>query len=135
MSATILIVDDSKMVRVMLREALEGAGHRVVEASNGREGLTAVATADPSLVITDINMPEMDGLTMIRELRTDARHRFLPVLVVTTEASEPMKQRGRALGATGWLVKPFQPAQVCEVARCALELREKSLKRFAPKPE
>jgi two-component system, chemotaxis family, chemotaxis protein CheY len=112
MASTILIVDDSPTMRSMVRGALEADRHRVVEATDGRAALEALDSTTPDLVITDINMPEMDGLTFVRALRGRARNRFTPALVLTTEASMDMKQRGREAGATGWLVKPFNPDQL-----------------------
>jgi two-component system chemotaxis response regulator CheY len=129
MSATILIVDDSKMVRRMVRGALEEDRHQVVEAADGREALDLVSDARPDLVITDVNMPEMDGLTLIQELRRRPDADLLPILVLTTEAGENMKQRGRQAGATGWVVKPFDPVQLREVAACALRLRTQALRK------
>lgn len=107
MACTILIADDSRAMRMMVRGALEADHHEVVEAPDGRAALAAAETIPADLVITDINMPEMDGLTLVRELRARTRYRFVPILVLTTEGSDAMKQRGRAAGATGWLVKPF----------------------------
>jgi two-component system chemotaxis response regulator CheY len=112
MPSTILIVDDSPTMRSMVRGALEADRHRVLEATDGRAALSALDTAEADLVITDINMPEMDGLALVRALRERARYRFTPTLVLTTEASKEMKQRGRDAGATGWLVKPFDPDQL-----------------------
>jgi two-component system chemotaxis response regulator CheY len=117
MPGTVLIVDDSRTMRTMVRDALESDGHRVVEASEGRDALAAVERLDtpPDLVITDINMPEMDGISLVRALREQPRYRFTPILVLTTESGETMKQRGREAGATGWLVKPFKSEQLREV--------------------
>jgi two-component system chemotaxis response regulator CheY len=112
MPSTILIVDDSPTMRSMVRGALEADRHRVFEATDGRAALSALDSAAADLVITDINMPEMDGLTLVRALRERAQYRFTPTLVLTTEASKEMKQRGREAGATGWLVKPFDPDQL-----------------------
>lgn len=107
MAATILIADDSRMVRTMVRGALEADQHRVVDVADGRAALAALETTTADLVITDVNMPEMDGLTLVRSIRGDVRYRFTPILVLTTENSDAMRQRGREAGATGWLVKPF----------------------------
>lgn len=130
MAATILIVDDSKTVLTMIREALEQDGHRVLEALNGREALDVMEKDSPELVITDINMPEMDGLTLIQEIRQKPQHACTPILVVSTETSDQMKNRGRENGATGWLTKPFHSDQVRETAQYALRLREKTLSQF-----
>jgi len=123
MATTILIVDDSPTMRSMVRSVLEGDQHRVVEACDGRAALSAVDAASPDLVITDVNMPEMDGLTLVRALRERERQRFTPILVLTTEHSDAMKQRGREAGATGWLVKPFHPDQLRQVVHRVLKVR------------
>jgi two-component system chemotaxis response regulator CheY len=123
MPATILIADDSKMMRAMVRGALQADLHRVVEAPDGRqalETLDAPGGAPVDLVITDVNMPEMDGLALVRALRARAQYRFTPILVLTTEGSEAMKQRGREAGATGWLVKPFDSVRLREVVQHVL---------------
>jgi two-component system chemotaxis response regulator CheY len=121
---TILIVDDSTVMRRMVRGALEADRHRVVEAPDGRAALQVVEIALPDLVITDVNMPEMDGLALVRALREQARYRFTPILVLTTEGGDAMKQQGRAAGATGWLVKPFDPNQLRQVVRRVMRSRE-----------
>lgn len=115
MNARILAVDDSCSMRQMVRAALEVDGHHVREAQNGEEALQALEAEPADLVITDLYMPQMDGLTLLRAIRERAEHRFTPVLLLTTEHGEEMKQRGRASGATGWLVKPFQPEQLRQV--------------------
>jgi two-component system chemotaxis response regulator CheY len=122
MPATILIADDSKMMRAMVRGALQADLHRVVEAPDGRQALeTLDASGAPvDLVITDVNMPEMDGLALVRALRARAQYRFTPILVLTTESSDTMKQRGREAGATGWLVKPFDSVRLREVVQHVL---------------
>ena len=112
MSSTILIVDDSRTMRAMVRTALEEDHHQVVEAADGVAALTVLAGAPADLVITDVNMPEMDGLSLCRKLRADGRQRGVPILILTTETSTAVKQMGREAGATGWLVKPFQPEQL-----------------------
>jgi two-component system chemotaxis response regulator CheY len=123
MSATILIVDDSKIVRTMLRDALEADQHHVVEAPDVKEALQAVDSVPADLVITDVNMPDGDGISLVRALRERPRERFIPILVLTTEAGEAMKQRGRDAGATGWLVKPFEPTRLRETVRRVLKAR------------
>lgn len=125
MPATVLIVDDSRTMRSMVRATLEADRHTVVEAPDGRAALTAVDQLDvpPDLVITDVNMPEMDGLSLVRALRECSRHRFTPILVLTTESGENIKQRGREAGATGWLVKPFNPDQLLQVVHRVLRGR------------
>jgi two-component system chemotaxis response regulator CheY len=107
MPTTILIVDDSRTMRSMVRGALEADQHHVVEAPDGAAALVALEATPADMVITDVNMPEMDGLKLVRALRERPHYRFTPILVLTTEAGVEMKQRGREAGATGWLVKPF----------------------------
>lgn len=122
MSAKILIVDDSPSVRLMVRTALEGGGYHVAESADGQQALTALEEARPGLVITDIHMPVMDGISLVREIRSRPAFRFVPILVLTTEVREEMKQRGRAVGATGWIVKPFHPDQLREVVARVLRV-------------
>ena len=120
MPATILIVEDSKLVRAMVRAALQADDHRVMEVPGGREALATLDDTPVDLVITDVNMPDMDGLTLVRALRARPRERSTPILVLTTEDGEAMKQRGREAGATGWLVKPFHPDQLRHTVRHVL---------------
>lgn len=115
MSAKILAVDDSCSMRQMVRVALEAEGYEVREAQNGQEALRALDEAPADLMISDLYMPTMDGLTLLKHVRQHPQHRFMPVLLLTTENGEEIKQRGRASGATGWLVKPFQPEQLRQV--------------------
>jgi two-component system chemotaxis response regulator CheY len=122
-SSTILIVDDSRTMRSMVRGALEADRYRVVEATDGVNALTALETTRADVVITDVNMPEMDGLKLVRALRERQQYRFTPILVLTTEASAEMKQRGREAGATGWLVKPFNPDQLRQTVLHVLRRR------------
>ncbi len=115
MSATILSIDDSCSMRQMVRAALEAAGHRVHEAASGQEALDFLEGNPVDLVVSDLYMPGMDGLAVLARIRGMQQHRFTPVLLLTTEHAEEMKQRGRAAGATGWLVKPFQPEQLRQI--------------------
>lgn len=115
MSKLVLTVDDSATMRQLMNFTLTRAGYEVVEASDGKEALEVLARHSPVLVITDQNMPNMDGLTFIEHLRAMPNHRFVPALVLTTEASPELKQRGKSVGATGWLVKPFNPEKLLEV--------------------
>ena len=108
--ARILAVDDSPSMRQMVHLTLQAAGHDVVSAVDGVDGLNKACTGSPvDLVITHVNMPNMDGLTLVRELRRLPQYRGVPLLVLTTESSAERKQEGRAAGATGWIVKPFDP--------------------------
>ena len=123
MATTILIVDDSTTMRALIRRALEADAHTVVEAANGEDALATLAGTAIDLVLTDVLMPEMDGLTLTGVLRRDARFRSLPILILTTEATPAVKERGRALGATAWLVKPFHPDTLRRTVRQALAER------------
>lgn len=107
--ANILAVDDSSTLRQMVTMTLKDAGHQVVEAQNGKEGLSAAQKQKVDLVITDVNMPIMDGISLVKELRKLPAYKFTPILMLTTESSSDMKQKGKEAGATGWLVKPFSP--------------------------
>lgn len=121
MSKTILVVDDSPTMRQMVAFTLTNAGYKVVEAGNGKEALTKVTTGTkPDLVVTDLNMPEMDGITLIKEIRKNAALRFTPILMLTTESADDKKKAGQAAGATGWIVKPFNPEQMMAVIKKVL---------------
>ena len=113
--AAILAVDDSSSLRQMVAFTLKSSGFDVIEAVDGQDALDKVAGRQVDLVLTDQNMPRMDGLTLIRQLRVQDRFKRTPILVLTTESSDEMKQAGRAAGATGWMVKPFDPARLLEV--------------------
>jgi two-component system chemotaxis response regulator CheY len=117
MAKTILAVDDSGSLRQMLVFTLKAAGYQVVEAVDGRDGLDKARQKRFDLVLTDQNMPNMDGLTLIRSLRALPTYAGIPILMLTTESSDEMKTKGRAAGATGWLVKPFDPNRLTEVVR------------------
>ena len=110
--AKILAVDDSASMRQMVAFTLKGAGHEVVEAVDGVDALAKAKGTKFDLVISDVNMPNMDGITLIKELRTLADFKFTPMLMLTTESAGDKKQQGKAAGATGWIVKPFNPDQL-----------------------
>ena len=110
--AKILAVDDSASMRQMVAFTLKGAGHTVTDAADGQQALDIAKTQSFDVVLTDVNMPVMDGITLTRELRALPAYRFTPILVLTTEAGGDKKQEGRSAGATGWLVKPFNPDQL-----------------------
>lgn len=110
--ATILAVDDSASMREMVSFTLKGAGHDVIEAADGQAALTTAKGKKFDLVLTDVNMPNMDGIALIRELRTLPDYKFTPLLMLTTESADAKKQEGKAAGATGWIVKPFNPEQL-----------------------
>ncbi|RMF84926.1 MAG: response regulator [Nitrospirae bacterium] len=113
--ASVLAVDDSPSIRLMLERTLANAGFEVTTATDGKDALAKAKSSRFELVLTDINMPEMDGFELIRELRKLNSYRFTPILTVTTESAMEQKQKGRAAGATGWIVKPFEPSQLLAV--------------------
>lgn len=117
MKKTVLTVDDSRTMREMVAFTLKGAGYNVVEAGDGQQGLTAAGANKVDLVIADLNMPVMDGLTLIRKLRALPQYRTTPILMLTTESDDKKKQEGRSAGATGWIVKPFDPAKLISVVQ------------------
>jgi two-component system, chemotaxis family, chemotaxis protein CheY len=112
MTRTILTVDDSTSMRQMVKATLQSAGYGVVEAANGQEALDFARDNTVDLVISDVNMPRMDGITLINELRQLPGYRLTPMLMLTTESSQEKKLEGKRAGATGWIVKPFNPAQL-----------------------
>jgi two-component system, chemotaxis family, chemotaxis protein CheY len=116
----ILTVDDSSTMRNMVSVTLRGAGYEVVEAEDGVDGLDKAKVQQVNLVLTDHNMPRMDGLTLVKQLRQLPQYAKAPILVLTTEASDEMKAKGRAAGATGWMVKPFDPTRLLEIVRKVL---------------
>lgn len=117
MPKTILAVDDSTSIRQMVAFTLQSSGYDVVEAVDGLDGLDKAKSKTFNLILTDQNMPRMDGLTLVRTLRALAQYATTPILILTTESSDEMKAQGRAAGATGWLVKPFDPEKLIEVVR------------------
>ncbi len=112
MSSVILAVDDSASMRQMVRFTLESAGYEVIQAADGVEALDYAKGGKADLVLTDVNMPRMDGLTLVRELRGLSNYKGIPILVLTTEAGQDTKMQGKQAGATGWIVKPFNPEQL-----------------------
>ena len=117
MTKTILTVDDSRTMRDMLHLALTEAGFRVVQAVDGVDGLEALDAAQADINITDINMPRLDGFGFIQGVRKNDKHRATPILVLTTESDAAKKQRARDAGATGWIVKPFNPEKLIDAIR------------------
>ena len=117
MRKAVLAVDDSASIRQMVSVTLRTAGYEVVEAADGQEGLDKARAALFNLVLTDQNMPRVDGIALIKSLRAMTNYRSVPILMLTTESSDAMKSQGRAAGATGWLVKPFEPNRLVEVVR------------------
>lgn len=121
MGKTVLVVDDSATMRQMVTYTLSGAGYNVVEAGNGKEAVGKLTGGTkPDLVVTDLNMPEMDGITLIKEIRKMAALKFTPILMLTTESADDKKKAGQAAGATGWIVKPFNPEQMLKVIQKVL---------------
>ncbi len=112
MGKKILIVDDSASVRQVVGIALRGAGYEVIEAGDGAEALGKLDGQKIHLIISDVNMPRMDGITFVREAKKIAAYRFTPIVMLTTESAEAKKNEGRTAGAKAWVVKPFQPAQM-----------------------
>ncbi len=118
MSKVALVVDDSKSIRMLVSKVLREAGFEVLEAENGRQAMERLAGRDAiQLVITDLNMPVMDGLELIRAIRADAAQRFTPVVFLTTESGDSLKDAAKSAGATGWIVKPFHPEKVLTVVK------------------
>lgn len=120
MTKRIMSVDDSPSVRQMVAFTLEAAGYQVVTAGDGQEAFDALSAQAADMVITDLNMPRMDGLTLIRQLRSQAAFRFTPIILLTTESQASRKDEGKAAGATGWIVKPFQQEQLLAVVKKVL---------------
>ncbi|MEO7338801.1 MAG: response regulator [Caldimonas sp.] len=114
---SILAVDDSASMRQMVSFTLKSAGYDVVEAVDGQDAYEKATARAFDLVLTDQNMPRLDGIQLTRKLRDTAKFKTTPILILTTESSDQMKQAGRAAGATGWLVKPFDPAKLIDVIR------------------
>ena len=117
MAKTILAVDDSASIRQLVSFTLKGAGYEVVEAADGMEGLDKAKARPVNLILTDQNMPRMDGMTLVKSLRALPQYKTTPILILTTESSDAMTAQGKAAGATGWLVKPFDPQKLLEVIK------------------
>lgn len=121
MAKCVLVVDDSETVRQVLQLTLSNAGFDVIEAEDGDDALNKLASASVvDMLITDLNMPNMDGLELIKKIRADKKHRFTPIVMLTTESSEEKKRAGREAGASGWIVKPFKPEQLLKVVKMVL---------------
>lgn len=120
MSKSILIVDDSETVRQALILALGNAGYQVFEAEDGFDALDKLSGAPVDMLITDLNMPNMDGLELIKKVRAEGHYRFTPIVMLTTESSEEKKKAGREAGVSGWIVKPFKPEQLLKVVKMVL---------------
>lgn len=120
MAKIILAVDDSTSIRQMVAFTLKSAGYTVIEAVDGQDGLDKAKAQTVDLILTDQNMPRMDGLTLIRTLRTLPQFISTPILMLTTESSDDVKMQGKSAGATGWIVKPFDPHKLLEVIKKVL---------------
>lgn len=118
--ATILAVDDSASMRQMVAFTLKSAGYTVIDAVDGVDALDKAKKTTVDLVLSDINMPKMDGITLIKELRSLPAYKFVPMLMLTTESDSSKKQAGKAAGATGWIVKPFNPDQLLSTIKRVL---------------
>ena len=114
MSKNILIVDDSASVRQVVSMTLKGAGYNVIEAIDGRDGIAKLDGKKIHLIISDVNMPNMDGISMVKEVKQMANYKFTPIIMLTTEGAEEKKRQGQAAGAKAWIVKPFEPAKMLQ---------------------
>jgi two-component system chemotaxis response regulator CheY len=116
----IMTVDDSATVRQMLAYTLQDAGYEVIEAKDGVDALEKLKNESIQMLITDLNMPQMDGIELIREVRKSPGNRFVPIIMLTTESHEQKKKAGKTAGASGWIVKPFKPEQLLRVVKMVL---------------
>lgn len=117
MSKTILVIDDSTSFRTVVKLALQKAGYTVLEAGDGQEAVDKLPTAKPNLIVCDVNMPRMDGLTFARHVRNHPVHKFTPIIMLTTESQESKKEEGKAAGVRAWITKPFQPSQLVDAVK------------------
>lgn len=120
MSKVILTADDSSSVRQMVSFTLKQAGYDIVEASDGKDALAKAKANKVNMVITDLNMPNMNGIELIKSLRAEAAYKFIPIVMLTTESQASKKQEGKSAGATGWIIKPFKPDQLLGVVKKVL---------------
>lgn len=120
MGKTIITVDDSSSIRQMVSFTLKDAGYDVIEAVDGKDALSKISGSAVHMVITDLNMPNLDGIGLIRELRANPTYKFTPIVMLTTESQDSKKQEGKSAGATGWIVKPFKPEQLLAVVKKVL---------------
>ncbi|CAN2041042.1 Chemotaxis protein CheY homolog [Candidatus Magnetomoraceae bacterium gMMP-15] len=120
MGKLIMTVDDSASVRQMVSFTLQGEGYDVIEAEDGKDALTKSEETKVNMVVTDLNMPNMDGIELIRNLRANPDYKFIPIVMLTTESQGSKKKEGRDAGATGWIVKPFKPEQLLAVVKKVL---------------
>jgi two-component system chemotaxis response regulator CheY len=121
MSKVILIVDDSASIRQVVGMALRGAGYTVVEAEDGSDALKKLDGQKINLVISDVNMPNMDGITFVKEMKQKPNYKFTPVIMLTTEGADDKKREGQAAGAKAWIVKPFRPEQMLQAVAMLIQ--------------
>lgn len=120
MSKTIMVVDDSASIRQVVSLALKGAGYEVIEACDGKDALSKMTGQKIHLIVSDVNMPNMDGITLVKEVKAHPKYKFTPIMMLTTESGDEKKTAGKEAGAKAWLVKPFQPpALLSAVAKLA----------------
>ncbi len=120
MGNTIITVDDSVSMRQMITFTLEKAGYKVITAEDGVDAMDKLGSNTVNMMITDLNMPRMDGIELIKSVRTISQYKFIPIIMLTTESDDSKKQQGKAAGATGWIVKPFKPEQLIGVVQKVL---------------
>jgi len=117
MGKRVMTVDDSATVRKVLQMTLTGAGYDVIEAENGADALEKLSTEAVDMLVTDLNMPQMNGIDLIQQIRQKPGNRFMPIIMLTTESQPDKKSAGKAAGASGWITKPFRPEQLLAVVR------------------
>jgi two-component system, chemotaxis family, chemotaxis protein CheY len=121
MNRTIMVVDDSASVRQMVSFTIKNCGYDVIEASDGADALAKMnGSSSVSMIITDLNMPNIDGIGLIRKVRINPSYKFVPIIMLTTESQEARKAEGKQAGATGWIIKPFKPEQLAAVVKKVL---------------
>ncbi len=120
MAKTILTVDDSATIRQMISFTLKDAGYEVIEAIDGNDALAKLNGSSMHMLISDVNMPNMNGIELVRQVRANSAYKFIPIIMLTTESQDSKKQEGKMAGATGWIVKPFKPDQLLAVVKKVL---------------
>jgi two-component system, chemotaxis family, chemotaxis protein CheY len=117
---TILVVDDSTTIRQVINFCLKEAGYQVIEAVDGQDALEKLSKNQVDLLLTDLHMPRKNGFELAKDVRASAKHKYIPILVLTTESQLSSKEEGKSIGVTGWFVKPFEPAQLIKVVKRVL---------------
>ena len=117
MSKTVMVVDDSGSFRMVVKLALQKAGYQVLEAMDGQDATEKLSVHKPNLIVCDVNMPRMDGLSFARTMKASAAHKFTPIIMLTTESQEAKRAEGKAAGVRAWLTKPFQPSQLVDAVK------------------